>query len=76
MTAGRLTKKLLYAQVRASLGADLDAIRKQHEQERAKHYQGFQRQPWADWLKQQATKGNAEALAAFARQGRSPGRWG
>ena len=30
LTDGRLTKKLLYAQVRASLVADLDAIRKQH----------------------------------------------
>ena len=65
LTDGRLTKKLLYAQVRASLVADLDAIRKQHDQERAKHYQGFQRQPWADWLKHQATQGNAEALAAL-----------
>ena len=65
LTDGRLTKKLLYAQVRASLVADLDAIRKQHDQERAKQYQGFQRQPWADWLKHQATKGNAEALAAL-----------
>ena len=65
LTDGRLTKKLLYAQVRASLGADLDAIRKHYEQERAKHYQGFQRQPWADWLKQQATQGNAESLAAL-----------
>lgn len=65
LTDGRLTKKLLYAQVRASLGAHLDAIRKHYEQERAKHYQGFQRQPWADWLKQQATQSNAEALAAL-----------
>lgn len=65
LTDGRLTKKLLYAQVSASLGADLDAIRKHYDQERAKHYQGFQRQPWADWLKQQATQGNAEALAAL-----------
>lgn len=64
LTDGR-TKKLLYAQVSASLGADLDAIRKNYDQERAKHYQGFQRQPWADWLKQQATQGNAEALAAL-----------
>lgn len=65
LTDGRLTKKLLYAQVRASLGGDLDAIRKHYDQERAKHYQGFQRQPWADWLRQQATQGNAEALAAL-----------
>jgi len=65
LTDGRLTKKLLYAQVSASLGADLDAIRKIYDQERAKHYQGFQRQPWADWLKQEATQGNAEALAAL-----------
>ncbi|PKO39797.1 MAG: conjugal transfer protein TrbI [Betaproteobacteria bacterium HGW-Betaproteobacteria-6] len=65
LTDGRLTKKLLYAQVRASLGADLAAIRKHYDQERAQHYQSFQRQPWADWLKQQATQGNAEALAAL-----------
>ncbi len=65
LTDGRLTKKLLYAQVSASLGADLDAIRKSYDQERAKHYQGFQRQPWADWLKQEATQGNVEALAAL-----------
>jgi hypothetical protein len=65
LTDGRLTKKLLYAQVSASLGADLDAIRKHYDQERAKHYQGFQRQPWADWLKQEAIQGNAEALAAL-----------
>ena len=65
LTDGRLTKKLLYAQVRASLGADLAAIRKHYDQEQAQHYQSFQRRPWADWLKQQATQGNAEALAAL-----------
>lgn len=65
LLGGRLAKRLLYAQVSASLGADLDAIRKHYEQERARHYQDFQRQPWADWLKQQATQGSAEALAAL-----------
>ena len=44
-------QKLLYAQVRASLVADLDAIHKTTRPKRAKQYQGFQRQPWADWLK-------------------------
>ena len=73
LTDGRLTKKLLYAQVSASLVADLDAIRKQHDQERAKHYQGFQRQPWADWLKHHATQGNAEALAALRARGAALG---
>lgn len=65
LTDGRLTKKLLYAQVRASLGADLAAIRKHYDQERAKHYQRFQRRPWADWLKHQVTQGNTEALTAL-----------
>ena len=65
LTDGRLTKKLLYAQVSASLGADLEAIRKNYDQERAKHYQGFQRKTWADWLQQEATQGDAEALAAL-----------
>ncbi len=73
LTDGRLTKKLLYAQVRASLGADLDAIRKHYDQERAKYYRGFQRKPWADWLKQQATQGNVEALAALRARNAAQG---
>lgn len=62
MGGERLTKKLLYSQASAALRADLDAIRKGYDQERAKLYQDFQRRQWADWLKQEAMKGNGQAL--------------
>ena len=65
LTDGRLTKKLLYAQASAALRADLDAIHKRHDQERAAIYNEYRRRPWADWLKQQATAGDGQALDAL-----------
>lgn len=65
LTDGRLTKKLLYAQASAALRADLDAIHKRHDQERAAIYNEHRRRPWADWLKQQATAGDGQALDAL-----------
>ncbi|MGV4008751.1 TraI/MobA(P) family conjugative relaxase [Citrobacter freundii] len=62
---GRVAKKLLYAQTSATLRADLDTIHKGYTKERERLYQGFQRRQWADWLKQEATQGNSEALAAL-----------
>ncbi|KAG1440216.1 hypothetical protein G6F57_019102 [Rhizopus arrhizus] len=41
------------------------AIHKGYIQERERLYQRTQRRQWADWLKQQATEGNSEALAAL-----------
>src|SRR5690606_37280170 len=65
LTDGRLTKKLLYAQVSAALRADLEAIHKRYDQERAAIYQTHSRRTWADWLKQQATAGDGRALDAL-----------
>lgn len=65
LTDGRLTKKLLYAQASAALRADLEAIHKRHDQERAAIYNEHRRRPWADWLKQQATAGDGQALDAL-----------
>ena len=62
-------KPLLYAQAHAALQASLKAIHQDYRQERQRLYQQFQRRSWADWLKQEALGGNAEALAVLrARQ--------
>lgn len=62
-------KPLLYAQAHAALQASLKAIHQDYRQERQRLYQQFQRRSWADWLKQEALGGNAQALACLrARQ--------
>lgn len=62
---GHLTKRLLYSQASASLRAGLETIHKDYDQERARVYQDFQRKTWADWLKQEAMRGNGLALDAL-----------
>ena len=62
---GHLTKRLLYSQASASLRAGLEMIHKEYDQERARAYQDFQRRTWADWLKQEAMRGNGLALDAL-----------
>ena len=62
---GRVSKKLLYSQTSATLRAELDGIHKDYTRERGQLYEGHQRRQWADWLKQEATQGNSEALAAL-----------
>ena len=65
LTVGRLTKRLLYSQASAALGAELKAIHKRYDQERTAIYQAHSRRTWADWLKQQAQAGDGQALAAL-----------
>jgi hypothetical protein len=65
LTDGRLTKRLLHSQASAALRADLEAIHKGHDQERAAIYQAHSRRTWADWLRQQAQAGDGQALDAL-----------
>jgi len=66
---GRLTKKVLYAQASGVLKSELEAIYAQHRVECQRLYEQHRRHTWADWLKQEALQGNAEALTALrARQ--------
>ncbi|WP_424624711.1 TraI/MobA(P) family conjugative relaxase [Achromobacter marplatensis] len=62
---GRVAKKLLYSRTSATLRTELDGIHKDYAKKREWLYQGHQRRQWADWLKQQATEGNSEALVAL-----------
>ena len=64
-----ISKKVLYSQASAARQAKLDAIHKEYARERQRLYQDFQRHTWADWLKQKALNGDAEALAASSRVG-------
>lgn len=65
MTQGRLTKKLLYSQASKALRDEIQTINKQYLAERQGCYEQHSRRTWADWLKQEATQGNGEALAAL-----------
>lgn len=65
LASGGVTRRLLYLQASAALRADLDRIHKGYTKERERLYQDIQRRQWADWLKQQATQGNSEALTAL-----------
>lgn len=65
LTDGRLTKRVLYGQCSAALRADLDAIHKGYEQQRAAISQAHSRRTWFDWLKQQAQAGDSQALDAL-----------
>jgi hypothetical protein len=60
-----ISKKVLYSQASTALRDRLAEIHKEYAKEREKLYQGFQRRAWADWLKQGALQGNAEALTAL-----------
>lgn len=60
-----INKRVLYSQAAASLRSTMEEIHKDYAKERERLYAGFQRKAWADWLKQEATKGDAEALAAL-----------
>jgi len=60
-----IDKRILYRQASAALRASLATIHKEYAKERERLYGEFQRKTWADWLKQQATQGNADALAAL-----------
>ncbi|CAI10575.1 TraI protein of DNA transfer system (plasmid) [Aromatoleum aromaticum EbN1] len=58
-------KKALYSQASTALRDQLAEIHKEYAKEREKLSQGFKRRAWADWLKQEALQGNADALAAL-----------
>ncbi|WP_458249886.1 LPD7 domain-containing protein [Burkholderia cepacia] len=62
---GRLTKKVLYAQASGVLKSELEAIYTQHRVACQSLYEQYRRHTWADWLKQEALQGNAEALNAL-----------
>lgn len=58
-------KKLLYASISKTLKDDIQKINKQYAKDRQEIYDKFQRRPWADWLRAQATAGDQQALGAL-----------
>jgi len=65
LAGGRLTKKILYAQASRAMAAKIQAINTESRQDIQKCYAANKRLAWADWLKNEALKGNAEALTAM-----------
>lgn len=66
---GRLTKKLLYTQASSSIKAEIKEIQKWYRAERQKIYDIQRHLTWADWLKQEAIKGDEQALDALRARG-------
>ncbi len=60
-----IDKRTLYTQASVSLKRSLEAIQKQYIKEKESQSVGLQRQAWADWLKTEAMRGDAQALAAL-----------
>lgn len=65
MGGGRMQQKALYALASRGLREEVQRIQKQYRAERQAIYDGYPRRAWSDWLRQQATAGDAEALAAL-----------
>lgn len=61
----RTTKRILYAQISKSLRDEISKINKQYLNGRQAIYHQYTRLAWADWLKQQATGGDQEALGVL-----------
>ena len=62
---GRITKRLLYAQVSQSLRADLRQIVMRHRRDCTALTAQCRPVTWADWLRHQALAGDEEALRAL-----------
>jgi hypothetical protein len=65
----RSARKLIYAVVSNALLDEIAAIHRRYQKECQDIHDRFRRRQWADWLREQANGGNAEALAAL--RGRS-----
>lgn len=62
---GRENKKVLHTLAYKRLQTHMEQIRTRYVKERQEIYQKYQRHTWLDWLQQQATHGNREALQAL-----------
>jgi hypothetical protein len=60
-----IEKKLLYIATSKTLLKEIEAINKDHQQQRQEIYGRYTRCSWADWLCHEARTGNKEALEAL-----------
>lgn len=65
VSAPGIAKKLMYSATSKTLIDEIERINKQYLKERQDIYARYQRRAWADWLREQATAGDQEALAAL-----------
>ena len=68
---GAVAKKIAYASISNTLKKELESIKNQYRKDKDRISSRYRRQTWADWLREQASAGNKEALEALrAREGR------
>jgi hypothetical protein len=63
--APALGKKLMYSATSKTLKDEIDVINKEYLKARQEIYAKFHRKAWADWLRDQASAGDQEALEAL-----------
>lgn len=66
--AKNIGKRVLYSQTRKALLAKTKDVQAEYKRELEKIYGEMGRKTWADWLKQEAKSGNAEAVEAMRRR--------
>lgn len=67
--ASRTSKKLMYAATGNALLDAIAAANKQYLKDRQQIHDRYRRLAWADWLRQEATAGNQDALQALRTRG-------
>jgi hypothetical protein len=65
MTSPRIAKKFMYSAITSTLLGQLGAIHRAYLKERESIYGENRRMAWADWLREQASSGDKEAMQAL-----------
>ncbi|MGL5251238.1 MAG: LPD7 domain-containing protein, partial [Enterovibrio sp.] len=73
---GRFLQKILFAQAKESWKAQMAELRQQNLHQRQQLAAQYPRLAWADWLKQQALRGNLQALELLRSREQAQGLLG
>jgi len=73
MMTGRVSKKFLYSRVYAGFSKDMKKINSNYKKNKNRIHQKYKRNTWADWLRNEAVKGNADSLAVLRSREASTG---
>ncbi|MGL6176949.1 MAG: TraI/MobA(P) family conjugative relaxase, partial [Vibrionaceae bacterium] len=73
---GRFLQKILFAQAKESWKAQITELRQQNLHQRQQLAAQYPRLAWADWLKQQALRGNLQALELLRSREQAQGLLG
>lgn len=76
MATPGITRKALYAATSKTLRDEIARAHQTYRSERQSVFQAYKRQSWAEWLRQQAGKGDADALRVLRERSEQQSRTG